>query len=253
MSGLATRESYTPGYTPNAVDFMSRRTAESHTAFFLPYLKPGMRLLDCGCGPGGITLGLAQRVNPGEVIGIDVSGPQLERAREQAITANVPATFREAGVYSLPFPDADFDAVFSHALFEHLAEPLRALGEIHRVLKPGGCAGLRSPDWGGFVLHPWSEKLASALADYQALQRANGGDVFAGRKLTAWLRQAGFERVQASAAYEIYPSAAFIADYLALQLEAKGRIESAAVLRAWAREPDAMFAQAWFEAVGYKT
>lgn len=245
-------ESYTPGYTPNALDFMSRRTAESHAAFFLPQLKAGMRLLDCGCGPGGITIGLAQRVSPGEVTGIDVGGVQLERARERAGAANVHVTFREASVYALPFPDAEFDAVFSHALFEHLTEPLKALGEILRVLKPNGCVGLRSPDWGGFVLHPWSEKLANALADYQAKQRANGGDVFAGRKLSAWLRQAQLTRIEASAAYEIYPSAVLIADYLAQQLDSNGRDESAAVLRNWAKEPDAMFAQAWFEAIGYK-
>ena len=246
------RENYTPGYSSNAVDFMSRRTAESHAAFFLSQLKPGMRLLDCGCGPGGITLGLAERVRPGEVVGIDMGGTQLEHAQERAKAANVPATFREASVYLLPFPDGDFHAVFSHALFEHLAEPLKALAELRRALRPGGCVGLRSPDWGGFVLHPWSGKLASALADYQDLQRSNGGDVFAGRKLAAWLRQAGFTRVQASASYEIYPSATFIADYLARQLDAKGRSHSAAILREWAQEPDALFAQAWFEAIGYK-
>jgi ubiquinone/menaquinone biosynthesis C-methylase UbiE len=246
------RENYTPGYTPNALDFTSRRTAESHAAFFLPHLKAGMRLLDCGCGPGGITVELAQRVSPGDVIAIDLGGVQLERARDRASAANAHVTFREASVYSLPFRDAEFDAVFSHALFEHLAEPLKALEEIRRVLKPGGCVGLRSPDWGGFVLHPWSEKLASALVDYQAMQRANGGDVFAGRKLAAWLRQAQFARIHASAAYEIYPSAAFIADYLAQQLDSNRRDESAAALRDWAKEPDAMFAQAWFEAIGYK-
>src|SRR6185369_10071020 len=163
----------------------------------------------------------------GEVIGIDVGEAQLERARDRATAANVRVTFREASVYALPFRDAEFDAVFSHALFEHLVEPLKGLEEIHRVLKPGGCVGLRSPDWGGFVLHPWSEKLGDALTDYQAMQRSNGGDVFAGRKLAAWLRQTQFARMQASAAYEIYPSAALIADYLAQQLDSSGRDKSA--------------------------
>jgi ubiquinone/menaquinone biosynthesis C-methylase UbiE len=246
------REDYTPGHTANAVDFMARRTAETHAAFFLPHLKPGMKLLDCGCGPGGITVGLARRIQPGETIGVDIGGAQLERARERASEAAVNATFREASVYALPFAPGEFDSVFSHALFEHLAEPLKALAEIHRVLKPNGCVGLRSPDWGGFVLHPWSNEISRALADYQALQRSNGGDVFAGRRLPAWLRQANFSRVQTSATYEIYPSTALIADYLAVQLEAKGRGESAQAFRNWVSEPGAMFAQAWFEAVGWK-
>jgi len=246
------RETYTPGYTLSAVDFMSRRTAETHAAFFLPYLKPGMRLLDCGCGPGGITVGLAQRVSPGEVIGIDVGGAQLERARERAASAHINATFREASVYALPFPDNHFDAIFSHALFEHLAEPMKALREIQHVLKSGGCFGFRSPDWGGFVLHPWNNPIASALADYQNLQRSNGGDVFAGRKLSAWLRQAGFVRIQASASYEIYPRATLIADYLAQQLDAKGLMGAATIFREWSHHPEAQFAQAWFEAVGFK-
>lgn len=118
--------------------------------------------------------------------------------------------------------------------------------------KLGGFVALRSPDWGGFVLHPWSEAIAGALAEYQDLQRSNNGDAHAGRKLGAWLREAGFERVEASGSYEIYPSAGFIAEYLARQLEARSLSIPAATLRQWGRDPEALFAQAWLEAVGWK-
>jgi ubiquinone/menaquinone biosynthesis C-methylase UbiE len=57
------------------------RTAPTHAAFFIPYLQPGMHLLDCGCGSGAITLGLAQAVHPGFVVGIDVAEIEIERSR----------------------------------------------------------------------------------------------------------------------------------------------------------------------------
>src|SRR5688572_22159205 len=60
---------------------LAARTASQQAAFFLPHLRPGMRLLDVGCGPGAITLGLANVVTPGDVVGVDVQASQVERAR----------------------------------------------------------------------------------------------------------------------------------------------------------------------------
>lgn len=140
---------YTPGHTSNATDFMSRRSVQSHGAFFMPHLTNGLSVLDCGCGPGSITLGIAELVAPAKVIGVDFGASQIEQAcaaaRGRGI-ANV--EFRTADCYSLPFANSSFDRVFSHALMEHLFDPLRAIGEMHRVLMLGGVAGLCSPDWG---------------------------------------------------------------------------------------------------------
>jgi SAM-dependent methyltransferase len=245
-------EHYTPGHSANAVDFMFRRSAQSHAAFFLPRLRTGMSLLDCGCGPGTITVGLAQRVSPGEVVGIDSGGAQLKHADDLARGTNVNARFVEADVYSLPFSDGEFDGAFSHALFEHLRNPIGALLEIRRVLKPSGIIGVRSPDWGGFVLHPWDSGVENALSDYQRMQQMNGGDVFAGRKLAAWLREAEYVGIETSASYEVYPDPSLIAEYLALQLESQELSGSALILRNWAQNDDAMFAQSWFEAIGQR-
>ena len=63
---------------------LERRTAAAAAAFFLPHLRPGMRLLDCGCGVGSITLGLAAAVAPAAVVGIDLQPAQIERARALA-------------------------------------------------------------------------------------------------------------------------------------------------------------------------
>src|SRR5262249_34603750 len=74
-------ETYTHGHAPAVVRQHAQRTAEEAAAFLLPSLRPGMRLLDVGCGPGSITRGLAERVAPGEVIGLDLSKDTLEDAR----------------------------------------------------------------------------------------------------------------------------------------------------------------------------
>ena len=80
-------EAYTPGHTQNATDFMAARTVESHGQFFVPYLTPGLSVLDCGCGPGSITLGIAARIAPGKVLGVDFGESQIERARSSAAAA----------------------------------------------------------------------------------------------------------------------------------------------------------------------
>ena len=62
----------------------AQRTAEYHAGFFLPHLLPDMDLVDCGCGTGSITVGLAEAVSPGEVTGIEISSRDVDLARERA-------------------------------------------------------------------------------------------------------------------------------------------------------------------------
>jgi SAM-dependent methyltransferase len=248
-----TADVYTPGHSQNATQFMAQRSLASHGAFFAAHLAQGFSVLDCGCGPGSITSGIAAACAPGRVVGIDFGATQIEHASAAARARGlVNAEFRTADCYALPFEDASFDRVFSHALMEHLSEPARAVGEMHRVLKPGGRLGVCSPDWGGFVLAPPSRELTAAVDAYTALQSKNGGDVQVGRKLGALLGAAGFEDVEMGARYECYPSLTFIGEYLALQLERAGDRASAATFRAWSRETGGMFAQCWVSAIGRK-
>lgn len=244
-------ESYTLGYTQTALDFVSRRTLKSHGAFFLPYLRPGMTVLDCGCGPGSITLGIAERISDGTVVGIDISESQVELGRQSAAERGIGnVRFRQGSAYELPFPDASFDAVFSNALLEHLREPARALREFRRVLRPGGRVGVSGPDWDGFLYSPPWEKLTAAIRAYTEIQNRNGGDTLLGRKLLELLREAGFVEIKAQARYENYENLDTIAEVIAAQLDSSGETTLAAVTREWAAQPYGMFAQAWVSCVG---
>lgn len=76
------RETYTPGYSEPTLRLMLNRTAARHAACFKPVLHRGMRLLDCGCGPGTITLDVAKLVSPGQAFGVDLEPTQVRSAQD---------------------------------------------------------------------------------------------------------------------------------------------------------------------------
>ncbi|MCM3869185.1 MAG: methyltransferase domain-containing protein [Pyrinomonadaceae bacterium] len=198
-----TREQYTMGYGPAATAIMAVRTAQGHAAFFLPQLKPGMSVLDCGCGPGTITIGFAELVAPGQVVGTEIEDSHVALARANAAKRNVSnVRFEPADIYALPFDSASFDAVFISAVVGNLREPVRGLREAYRVLKPGGVIGIKEFDHGGDLLYPLDAALKQYNACYCRLRSENGHDPESGRKVGAFLLDAGFRNVKMSACYE---------------------------------------------------
>ena len=232
---------------------MSERTLESHGAFAIPFLHDGLAVLDVGCGPGTITCDIAERIPHGSVIGVDADERQVRKSEENADDRGVRnVSFRTADAYELPFETDSFDVVFAHAVLEHLREPRRALKEFRRVLRPAGTVAVCSPDWGGFLLAPPSDRLHAAVDAYKDLQTRNGGDVYVGRKLASLATQVGFRSVEMKARYEVYDSLQFIGEYLAVQLEDDSDSLNAATFREWATDRDGMFAQAWVSCTGVK-
>ena len=264
---------YSVGYDAATIDFFHHRRAASHAAFFLPYVRPGMALLDCGCGPGTITLDFATLVAPAEVVGVDIEPSQLGYARAQAANrekSNV--HFAVSDLYALPFPDNAFDAVFLHGVLEHLQAPVTALREARRILKHGGVIGARHADFGGFLLEPTIPPLDQFELLFERLMIYNGGDPMAGKHQLGWLQEAGFERPVVSASYDCWTStpeatrrnACFLAALVgesafASRLIEAGLADSATLARmsagfmAWGRHPHAFAAEAWGEAVAWKT
>ena len=158
------------------------RTAEIDAAFLLPHIKKGMRILDTGCGPETITVGLAGYAEPGEVIGIDQADEIVDHARAYARDKGVAnVRFETASIYDLPFQDADFDIAYAHQLLQHLAAPVAALREISRILRPGAILAVRDADYGTMTHHPHDPLLDRWFEIYHQVARANGGEPDAGR------------------------------------------------------------------------
>jgi ubiquinone/menaquinone biosynthesis C-methylase UbiE len=250
---------------------LANRSADQHAAFLFPHLRPGMELLDCGCGPGSITVGLARVVAPGRVVGIDKDASQVEAANVRLADQQVlHLRFETADIYALPFPDASFDAIYSNAVLVYLNDPLAALHELYRVLKPGGVIGIRNPAAEGRLFTADDPLLHHFWQIFRELNRDKGGIPGLGKQQRALLRQAGFVNPQASATYDCYGTAettrywgGFMAEFLReddviQQFVTQGLAERpelermSQAWRVWGEQPDVMFMDAFCEAVGWK-
>jgi SAM-dependent methyltransferase len=194
------------------------------------------------------------------VIGIDVVPEVLAAAEaDRAYQGVENVSFRIGDVYNLEFADDEFDVVHAHQVLQHLAEPIAALREMRRVLRPGGTLAVRDSDYRAFMWSPSDEHLDRWLDLHHRVTAANGADSDAGRHLLGWVKAAGFtnatytsstwtystpeerewwgelwaERVQGSAFAE-----------QAIELELADRAELAAMaasFRTWSLHDDAVF------------
>ena len=134
------------GYNQIPVEkFMPQRFHQRCVAMVRPHLKDGMAVADLGCGQGTLLQTLRELPLKLKLSACDLSPVLVDNTRKRVPEADV----RVADIESLPFADAAFDAVFVTEVMEHLATPQKALGEILRVLKPGGrlLVSLPNRDW----------------------------------------------------------------------------------------------------------
>lgn len=168
------------------------RGAEGVVDFFLRHLEPGMSVLDCGCGPGTITQGLARIVAPGKVIGCDLEPGMVARAQSLAAGAGLDnLSFQVGNILELPFEDNTFDAVMSCAVTEHLSEPVKAMSELGRVVKKGGIVGITRTDWSASLFAPPCPSAERFIELFEQGFQSQGATMFGGKDLPRMLQEAG--------------------------------------------------------------
>lgn len=263
------REHYSRGYGTELIRSYQRRSVTKEAAFLVSYLRPGVSLLDCGCGPGTITAGLANLIAPGQVTGIDKEAGQLDRASAYARNQDVTNVhFQEADIYQLPFQDESFDVVFMHALLQHLQNPLKALKEAIRVLKPGGIIGVRDDDQGSLIMAPHDDKMERVIQLLKQVMIHSGGDPYVGRRHRELLRVTGFVNIQATASCESDglleetkkrgDLAAKLLEHMSETIVQQGwcskeeLVKLQAACREWGQNPDVFDVITWCEALGRK-
>ncbi len=219
--------------------YLMRRSAAREMAFLLPHLHSGMRLLDCGCGPGSITIGLAEAICPGEAIGIDMQTHLIETAQALAKSKGITnVSFQVADINDLPFPDASFDVAVASTVLQHTRDPLRVLKEIRRVLRPKGFVALRDGNWAGAFLTPATPLLTEVLTLSLRIFTHFGANPDYPRSQRQFLCKAGFA---CSEAFGFITSSGTLdatrkyARYLAKRLE-ETRFRQTALDQGWATE-----------------
>ncbi|MGW5938642.1 class I SAM-dependent methyltransferase [Streptomyces celluloflavus] len=191
---------YTHGHHESVLRSHTWRTATNSAGYLLASLRPDMRILDVGCGPGTITADLAALVPDGEVTGLEYAPDILPQARATATERGVTNVhFAVGDVHALDYPDDAFDVVHAHQVLQHVGDPVQALREMRRVTAPGGIVAVRDADYSAMTWYPAVDGLPDWLDLYLRVARANGGEPDAGRRLHAWARQAGFDPAQITA------------------------------------------------------
>lgn len=263
---------YPLSYGEHATNHFTKRRAAEKARFLIPHLKEDFHLLDCGCGPGSITVDFAEILKKGHVSGIDLDSSQFQWGQSQAHQRGIEnLSFYEGDVHALPFDDATFDVVFTHAMLWTIRQPLIALHEMKRVLKPGGILACREIDRSSFSIYPASPELFKGFELQTQGLLATGAHPFLGSQLKELFEKSGLKSIQASLATDHFDQrdeiegivVYFIKNWTdspwslkvrSLSLASDEEIEAIKnSLQKWGSHPEAHVAGTFGEAIGIKS
>lgn len=177
------------------------RARTSPSEFFAPLaLRPGLNVLDVGCGTGDFLQLLAPFVCPGKAIGLDLSETMITVARQRSAENIDNLSFRLGSVLELPFQAGIFDRILATQLLLHVPDPLKALSEMKRVLAASGIISISEIDWGTLVVQSSDHELGQRFSDLACKELRNGLII---RQIPGQLRELGFDHIVIRAEVEV--------------------------------------------------
>jgi ubiquinone/menaquinone biosynthesis C-methylase UbiE len=168
---------------------------------FVEFLRvqPRMRVLEVGSGLGILAAEVAAAADSVEVVGLERSSEQIAAAMHAPRVRYV-----QGDAHELPFADGDFDLAYCRYLLEHVADPVRVLAEMHRVVRVGGCVLAMENDISLVRLDPPCRAFEEVWSAFAKYQRQLGGDGLIGRQLFRLFRAAGFSQIELSVQPEMH-------------------------------------------------
>jgi ubiquinone/menaquinone biosynthesis C-methylase UbiE len=173
-----------------------------HSLLLQAEFLPGDRVLDLGCGSGTHFGWLARIIGPdGRIVGHDPDAANLQLASARVAGAEWGAQveeLREGALTQLPYPDGSFDAVWCAGSLQYLADPVAAIREMVRVVRPGGKVAAQDVEMHPLLLGPMPDELLIALKDCMPRGETGHGHVdwFVGHKLRGYFHAAGLREVR---------------------------------------------------------
>jgi len=171
-------------------------------------IRPGERVLDIGCGPGGVLHLLAKRVgSKGSVVGIDRSPRFVELAKRFVSEHGLPQVeVREGDAYATGLPRESFDGAHMRLVLVNVPKPELIVKEMVSLVRPSGWIASFEADISGQLFDPPFPAWSRLTEAYIAYSKAKGVDLHVGRRTHSLFREAGVEDIHVDAILHVHPT-----------------------------------------------
>jgi len=172
-------------------------------------------ILDLGCGTGLDVIKMSENFNFSKVVGIDHDPIMLKKGMSECKNnSNIEFICSESD--NIPFDDGFFEGIRAERLIQHLKNPEKTIKEVFRAIMPGHPFAIIETDWTGLTIYNENIEIASEINKFLTEEKINNG--YASRKLTHYLKEAGFRNINIEVFPFVLKSLKEANDYLWLEI-----------------------------------